>query len=211
MTWRKRPHEFIRTLAQAVDAKGDYFPGHSDGVAYFIGIMCQEGGFGDDETQQAMMAGLLHDVGKVMIPERILGAARRLTPEEFGVIKTHSGWGAEIVRRVDSAAFAAEWVLHHHEHFDGSGYPEGRKGEEIPMVSRMLLVADAFHVMTTTRPYQAPRTRSDAIAELKALAGKQFCPTAVSLLVDRHEHVVDDWLPAGPPGWRTAGDPPPTS
>jgi polar amino acid transport system substrate-binding protein len=125
-------------------------------------------------------------------------------------VKQHPIWSAELVHGFADADGLVEcelWVRHHHEHFDGSGYPDGLVGEDIPWPSRMLLVADAFHVMTTDRPYQRSRTRRDALGELYAGAGTQFCPSAVNLL-----HARGVWVPSHPelaaPPVLVAGAPP---
>lgn len=184
----RRPREVIRLLALAVDAKGDYFPGHSEGVAYLVQLMGTEAGMSYDHIGQIQLAAMIHDVGKLRVADAILGAPRRLTEPEMAVVRKHSQWGANIVAALDELAFMAPWILHHHEHFDGSGYPDGLVGESIPFESRILLVADAFHVMTSARPYRpTPLTRSEALIELRDNMGTQFCPVAVSLLADRAE------------------------
>lgn len=193
-----RPTDLLRRMGQAVDAKGDYFPGHSEGVVYFAHMAGLEGGLTTEAINRLQLAALVHDIGKLMIPDHILGASRRLTPEEFDVMKTHSEWGAEILKRTYVPPGTVEAVLHHHEHFDGSGYPDGLEGNRIPLFSRIMLVADAFHVMTTDRPYQPARTRSEAAQELASLAGKQFCPTAVDWFLTRNSAVPEsEFVPRG--------------
>jgi HD-GYP domain-containing protein (c-di-GMP phosphodiesterase class II) len=190
-----RPLEVARLLAQAVDAHGDYFPGHSDGVAYVIRLMATEAGIPEEHVRKMQVAAALHDVGKLHVPSFVLGAPRRLTAEEFEVMKLHPVWGEEIVSSLGYSsqegferwpiADVATWIRHHHERVDGAGYPDGLAGDEIPLESRMLFVADAFHVMTSNRPYSASRTRSQAIRELIDCAGTQFCPRAVAMLTNR--------------------------
>jgi HD-GYP domain-containing protein (c-di-GMP phosphodiesterase class II) len=201
----RRPREVIRLLALAVDAKGEYFPGHSEGVAYVVQLMGTEAGFSPSHLADLQLAAMLHDVGKLRIPDDVLTAPRRLTASEFEVMRRHPAWGANIAAAMHGIEHLAPWILHHHEHFDGGGYPAGLSGEDIPYESRILLVADAFHVMTSVRPYQPARTRSEAIMELRKNSGTQFCPRAVSLLVDRSER--EAWTmpqlppdPSGPPG-----------
>lgn len=177
----------IRLLALAVDAKAQYFPGHSEGVAYLVQLMGNEAGFEPTHIADIQLAAMLHDVGKLRIPDAILVAPRRLTLEEFEVVKQHSTWSANIAAGLAGLEHLAPWVRYHHEHFDGSGYPEGLVGDAIPFEARILLVADAFHVMTSHRPYAAARTRSQAIIELRDHAGTQFCPVAVGLLANRAE------------------------
>lgn len=178
-----RPPEYVRLLAQAVDAKANYFPGHSDGVAYILRLMCSEGGLSADHTQQIGTAAMLHDIGKLAIPDRILNAARKLDAAEWEEMKKHPLYSERVARSVGGHEYAAPWVRHHHEHWDGSGYPDGCAGTAIPMESRMILVADAFHVMTNDRPYQRARTRREALDTIMDLRGKQFCPDSCGLLL----------------------------
>jgi HD-GYP domain-containing protein (c-di-GMP phosphodiesterase class II) len=195
MPWRRSPTAAtFRALAQAVDYKAGYVPGHSDGVAYLVGMMAREAGYDEYTTSRLELAALIHDVGKVRIPDSILLAERKLTEEEFAIIKRHPIWSANVAAAFNEMEDIVPWVRHHHEHWDGSGYPDGLKGNEIPWPSRMLLVADAFHVMTTDRPYQRSRTRREALVILSENAHTQFCPAATSLLLSRGV-----WIPADPP------------
>jgi HD-GYP domain-containing protein (c-di-GMP phosphodiesterase class II) len=184
----------LRALAAAVDFKAGYAPGHSDGVAYLIAIMAREAGYDEEITKQLELAALVHDTGKIRLPDNILLAERPLSTQEFTLVQQHPIWSAELAQGFNDLNFAVPWVLHHHEHFDGSGYPSGLAGDDIPWPSRMMLVADAFHVMTTDRPYQRSRTRREAFDILHEQAGRQFCPIAVELLETRC-----DWIPADPP------------
>lgn len=185
-----RPSEYVRSLAAAVDAKGNYFPGHSDGVAYVLRLMTSEAGLSREFVGRMYVAALLHDTGKLMVPDAILNAPRSLTPNEYTTIKTHPVYSGRIAAAIDGCEDIVPWVRHHHEHFDGSGYPDGLAGRQIPYASRMILVADAFHVMTSARPYAKTKTRSDALEILADRAGTQFCPSAVKLLHDREGVVL---------------------
>lgn len=182
--------EYSRLLARAVDAKGDYFPGHSDGVAYLLRLMASVAEMDKDEADCLELIGMLHDVGKIHTPDAILRKPSTLTAVEFDAIRLHPIQGEEIVRSIQGMEHLAPAVRHHHEHWDGSGYPDGLAGKAIPYHSRLLLVADAFHVMTSRRPYQQPRSRAAAVREVALNAGKQFCPIAASLLVDRADSVA---------------------
>jgi len=177
-----------------VDFKAGYVPGHSDSVAYLLSMMGREAGYSPEIIGRLELAAYLHDVGKIRLPDTILLAERPLSDEEFDRIKQHPRDSAAVAGGFAELEDVGPWVLHHHEHFDGSGYPDGLRAEEIPWPSRMLLVADAFQVMTTDRPYREARTRREALHILEDKAGSQFCPHAVGLLMAR-----DHWTPADPP------------
>jgi HD-GYP domain-containing protein (c-di-GMP phosphodiesterase class II) len=198
--WRRSPLALtVRAIAVAVDAKAGYVPGHSDGVSYLLGLMAREAGYSEEIAQRLELAAYLHDAGKLRVPDRILLARRRLTADEFAVIRRHPVWSANVARGLEDMEWSVPWIEHHHEHFDGSGYPDGLAGGNIPWPARMMLAADAFHVMTTDRPYQRSRTRREALAVLRENAGQQFCPSAVELLEARsHWQPRDDPL-SGPP------------
>ena len=195
MPWRRSPLTVtLRALASAVDFKAGYVPGHSDSVAYLLSMMSREAGYPPDVIARLELAAYLHDLGKIRVPDSILLAQRPLRPDEFELIRRHPRDSAAVAHGFGELEDIAPWVLHHHEHWDGTGYPDGLRGNDIPWPSRMLLVADAFQVMTTDRPYQVARTRRAALGVLNERAGTQFCPAAVGLLIAR-----DLWKPADPP------------
>lgn len=187
-------------MAGAVDIKGGYVPGHSDSVAYLMSMMGREAGYSPESIRLLELAAFAHDVGKLRLPDAVLLAQRPLSAEEEAMVRQHPIWSAHVTAGLQGAEAIVPWVRHHHEHWNGSGYPDGLSGEEIPWPSRMLLVADAFQVMTTDRPYQVSRTRVQAMQVLDAQAGRQFCPTAVELLLARGL-----WMP--PPGDELAEKP----
>jgi polar amino acid transport system substrate-binding protein len=181
-----RTLDFCRSIARAVDAKAEYFPGHSDGVAYLTQLIGNEIGIDHVMLRRLQAASLLHDTGKLRVPDRILLAPRKLTVQEFEIMKQHSIWSAELAAGLSGFELdVAVWIRHHHEAYDGSGYPDGLAGEDIPWQSRLMLVADAFHVMTAYRPYQVSRSRTEAILELIENAGTQFDPKFVDVIMDR--------------------------
>jgi HD-GYP domain-containing protein (c-di-GMP phosphodiesterase class II) len=135
------------------------------------------------------LAGLLHDVGKIGVPDAILNKPAKLTDDEYAVMKRHSLLGCDIVCAADMPV-EARWVRHHHERFDGRGYPDGLAGEDIPLESRIILVADAYEAMTSDRPYRKAPGEAVAVAELRTHAGTQFDPAVVAALcrvLDRAE------------------------
>jgi HD-GYP domain-containing protein (c-di-GMP phosphodiesterase class II) len=137
-----------------------------------------------DKKSEMKIAGLLHDIGKIILPARLLNKAEKLTDEEFDIIKTHAETSYQILKSVDEYVTIAGFVLHHHEHWDGTGYPAGLKGEEIPIQSRIIAVADAFEAMTAKRPYQKTRTVEEAKKELLRCSGTQFDPAVVKVFLE---------------------------
>ena len=170
-------------LARAVDAKDSYTRSHCQTVSQLCAAIAAELGFEGDRLARMRLAGLLHDVGKIGVPDAILNKPSGLTDAEYEVMKRHSLLGFEIVQAADMALEAA-WVRHHHERFDGGGYPDGLAGEEIPLESRIILVADAFEAMTSDRPYRQAPGLEFALAELRRHAGSQFDPRVVEALLE---------------------------
>jgi putative nucleotidyltransferase with HDIG domain len=135
--------------------------------------------FPQDEAISIELAALVHDIGKLAIPAVVLQKASRLTQEEFAHVKQHPAYGAVMLEQMGMLSQVRRIVYHHHEHWDGSGYPAGLQGETIPLGARIVAIADAFEVMTSQRPYQAPRTPTQALEELRTCAGIQFDPVLV--------------------------------
>ncbi|MFE7428528.1 HD-GYP domain-containing protein [Streptomyces sp. NPDC057545] len=179
----------IRALVQAVDIKDTYTRGHSERVGHASVLIARELGMDRGRLEVLRFAGILHDVGKLGVPTRVLRKDGPLTPQERRVIELHPEYGHEIVRGIGFLDEARAAILHHHERLDGSGYPYGLSGREIPEFARVVAVADAFDAMTSTRSYRRGRPVHAALAELKRCAGTQFDPRMVRALVralDRH-------------------------
>ena len=168
-------------LARAVDAKDAYTHSHCETVSELCGLIAQELGMSPRNIARLRLAGLLHDVGKIGITDSILQKPGPLTVEEFEVMRTHSRLGHDIVAAAERPV-EAEWILHHHERMDGNGYPDGLRGEEIPLESRVILVADAFEAITADRPYRLHQAADAALAELERHAGTHFDPACVAAL-----------------------------
>ncbi len=169
----------IEVLATAIDAKDPYTQGHSRRVTLYSVAIAEELNMTRKEVENVRYAGLLHDVGKIGIKDSIIRKPGRLTDEEYAIIKKHPAIGAKILRPVDFLADKIPGVLHHHEYYDGRGYPDHLTGENIPLDGRIICVADAFDAMTTNRPYRKGLTVKTAIGELQKFTGKQFDPVCV--------------------------------
>ncbi|MGP3633989.1 HD-GYP domain-containing protein [Streptomyces sp. 24-1644] len=172
----------IRALVQAVDIKDKYTRGHSERVGKASVLIARELGMQESRLEALRFAGILHDVGKLGVPTRVLRKDGPLTPEERRVIELHPEYGHEIVRGIGFLDEARAAILHHHERLDGSGYPYGLSGRQIPEFARVVAVADAFDAMTSTRSYRRGRPVPAAVAELERCAGSQFDPQMVGAL-----------------------------
>lgn len=171
--------EMVKTLARAVDSKDQYTHEHSDRASVRARRLAGELKLPDQMARYVEYAALLHDVGKIGIDEAILNKPGKLTPEEYEEMKKHPIIGHQILAPVKFLGPVAQMVLYHQEWFDGRGYPEGLKGEEIPLGARMVAVIDAWDAMTSDRPYRKALGRDKAISELKRGAGTQFDPKVV--------------------------------
>ncbi|MFI5802337.1 HD-GYP domain-containing protein [Streptomyces sp. NPDC051561] len=173
----------VRALVQAVDLKDRYTRGHSERVGRASAMMAAELGMDEERREALRFAGILHDVGKLGVPTRILRKDGPLTPQERRVIELHPEYGHEMVRGIGFLGEARAAILHHHERMDGSGYPYGLTGDRIPEFARVVAVADAFDAMTSNRSYRRARPVEAAVAELERCAGEQFDARMVAALV----------------------------
>ncbi len=171
--------DVIKSLSEAVEAKDPATIGHCFRVSYYAAQIARAMGLDEELTEQIRVAGHLHDIGKIGVPERILLKTKPLTESEYDLIKRHSDIGAKILEPIEMLGKVSTLVRYHHEHFDGTGYPEGLKGEEIPLGSRILAVADSFEAMTWNRPYREGQSHDSALVEIKKCAGAQFDPQVV--------------------------------
>jgi putative nucleotidyltransferase with HDIG domain len=168
--------ETIRALASAIDAKDPYTRGHSDRVATLAVEIGRELGLDDAELRVLEFSGILHDVGKIGIPEHVLLKPSRLTPEEFAVVKAHSVIGAEIVQGVEFLKRAEPAIRHHHERWDGKGYPDGLAGKDIPLIARIVNAADTWDACTSERPYHPARSAAEVVPIMAEARGAQLDP-----------------------------------
>jgi putative nucleotidyltransferase with HDIG domain len=173
----------IQALAQTIEAKDPYTRGHCDRVRSYACDIAEKMGLDSTFIDNLVMGASLHDIGKIGVPEAVLTKPGKLTDEEFDTIKRHPVVGVEIVRSLGLPPAALAAIQHHHERFDGGGYPGGLKGSEIPLSARILAVADAFDAMTISRPYRPAMSVSSATEELRRRASTQFDPVIVTVFV----------------------------
>jgi putative nucleotidyltransferase with HDIG domain len=175
--------ETIRSLAAAIDAKDSYTHGHSRRVTDLSVGIAMEMELSKTEVDTIRHASLLHDVGKIGISEQILLKPGRLTDDEFETIKSHPHIGAGILNSIEFLKNVCEIIKHHHERFDGKGYPNGLSHQDIPLGSRIICVADSFDAITSNRPYRKPMTFQEAVDEIVNCSGSQFDPKVVEAFV----------------------------
>jgi putative nucleotidyltransferase with HDIG domain len=177
----------IQMLAGAVDEKDPYTRGHSDRVTKYSVLIAKEMGMPEDFLEIVRVSAQLHDVGKIGIEDRILKKPGALTAEEFEIMKTHTTKGANILRPVAQLKEMIPGIELHHESLDGRGYPRGLKGDELPVLPRIIAVADTFDALTTNRPYQQAHDCEDALRIIHSISGKRLDPTAVAALQTIYE------------------------
>ena len=174
--------EAISSLVKALEKKDTYTQGHSERVAKYAYAIAKEAGLGEEECQKIYRAALLHDIGKIGIPDYILHKRERLTPEEWKMIRKHEIMSVEILKPIRVLSEILPIILHHHEHFDGTGYPYGLSGDMIPQGAQILAVADAFDAITCGRGYKRGKSAEEAIKELEKNKGTQLNPKYVDAL-----------------------------
>jgi HD-GYP domain-containing protein (c-di-GMP phosphodiesterase class II) len=186
----------IAALCQAVETKDYYTRGHCTRVSAASSMIAEEIGMGSERLRAIRYAGMLHDVGKLGVPTKVLQKDGRLTEEEYAAIQLHPMRGLEIVRGIDFLDEAFAGIMHHHERHDGKGYPMGLAGPEIPEFARIIAVADAFDSMTSDRSYRKAKSIDVAVAELRKNSGTQFDPVMVSTFIKALDR--DGWHLAQP-------------
>ena len=191
----------VKSLASAIDAKDEYTRHHSTRVTDFTLKIAGTMGFSEKEAGDLELAALLHDVGKIAVPENILNKPGKLTDQEFALIKEHPARGESILKPVIELKEIARVVRAHHEHYDGTGYPDGLKGREIPMGARIMAVADAYDSITSERPYRKSASHRYAVKEIIRCSGTQFDPEVVEHFLEVSNALVQEQAPsAGPDG-----------
>ncbi|MDQ2689266.1 MAG: diguanylate cyclase [Chloroflexota bacterium] len=191
--------DILQGLVIAVDTKDRYTKRHSEDVARYAVFLARRVGLDDEMLRTIQLAGLLHDIGKIGIPDVILRKPSKLTAEEYGMFQQHVALGEAIVRDVPNAELVRAGILHHHERWDGNGYLAGLEGDEIPLIGRILAVADAFSAMTTTRPYRKALPLTEALKRLGDAAGGQLEEGLVTEFIAGIETAPDAPLPGEDP------------
>jgi putative two-component system response regulator len=191
-----RSHQVLISLALALEARDPYTRTHSQNVAANARRLARQLDLGEEAERQIEQAGLLHDIGKIGVPDSILMKPGALTDEEFALMQTHPVLGYEICRPLASLAHALSAIRHHHERWDGRGYPDGLAGAAIPLRARIMAIADAYDAMTSDRPYRAGFSPARAQAILLAGAGSQWDPALVKIFVAMLNAEPDEHPPA---------------
>ena len=177
----------MSALVASIEAKDEYTRGHSERVTNAAIATGRAMELSKDQLDMLELAGFLHDVGKIGVPESVLGKPAPLTDEEFAIIKQHPRQGYNIVSNIEGAEEIADAVLHHHERWDGNGYPDGLRGEEISLFARILAVADSYDAMNSKRPYRNAMPMLNILNEIKTGADKQFDQKVVEVFLEEHE------------------------
>ena len=175
--------ETIKTLAAAIDAKDQYTHGHSERVSSFSMAISRHLGLTQEEVFRVHIAAILHDVGKLGIRESILNKPGGLSDEEFDIMRQHPSIGAQIMSPIRMLKDIIPGIRNHHETWNGKGYPDQLKGEEIPMVARIIGIADTFDAMTTTRPYQQAMTLDYVLDKMRSMSGTRFDPVVIDAFI----------------------------
>jgi HD-GYP domain-containing protein (c-di-GMP phosphodiesterase class II) len=196
-------------LINSLEAKDRYTKGHSGRVAQYAVLLARGMGYDEEGLKRVEQAALLHDIGKLAIPDAVLNKPGKLTRQELALVKSHPARGCAIIQSIDSLSDKAPGIRHHHEWMDGSGYPDGLRGEDIPLDARIIAVADVYDAITSLRAYRQPLSRPAAVDLLRHEAGAHLDPRCVELFIDLSERypiqitdftrqlTVDELVPRG--------------
>jgi len=186
--------EFAKVLAYTLEEKDPYTSGHSERVCYYSDFISKRLSLSTKERSELQIASYLHDIGKIGISNRFINKKGALTPTDWAIIKQHTKKSIELLIPLNLSHNILSYIQHHHERFDGTGYPDGLAGEQIPLGARIIAISDSYDSMTSDRPYRKPLTNGDAKSELMKNAGKQFDPNLVSLFLDVLKEMEDVFL-----------------
>lgn len=177
--------DLILTLVKALEYYDAYTRGHSERVAIWSAELAKAAGVDEEGQRQIYFASLMHDIGKIFVPQNVLNKVTRLTEDEYALIQSHSTKSAELINKVEGMENFANIVLHHHEKYDGTGYPDGLRGKAIPYFSRIIAVADTYDAMTSNRPYRKSFDKERAANELRRCKGTQFDPSLIEPFIQK--------------------------
>jgi putative two-component system response regulator len=186
--------EFAKVLAYTLEEKDPYTSGHSERVCYYSDFISKRLSLSPKERSELQIASYLHDIGKIGISNRFINKKGTLTPTDWAVIKQHTRKSIELLVPLNLSSNIISYIQHHHERYDGTGYPDGLAGERIPLGARIIAISDSYDSMTSDRPYRKPLTNGDAKSELLKNAGKQFDPKLVALFLDVLKEMEDVFL-----------------
>jgi putative nucleotidyltransferase with HDIG domain len=178
----------LSMLTRAIEARDPYTRGHSSRVTDLAEAVARALGWSEERIASLRVGGPLHDIGKLAVSDEVLCKEGRLDDDELAQIREHPKIGAKLLLRVTTLREAIPYVLYHHERWDGTGYPSGKRGEEIPVEARVLAIADAFDAMTSDRPYRNALSREEALAEVERCAGTQFDPKIARVFLEVFGH-----------------------
>ena len=193
-------NQSLETFAHAIDAKDQNTNGHSQRVAIYSAEIAKRMGMSDEEHEQIYYMGMLHDIGKIGIPDAILKKPGKLTEEEMQIIRNHPTIGGEILKDFTAIQGISDGARYHHERYDGNGYNEGLKGEEIPLAARIICVADSYDTMSSKRVYKELHEENYILSELDQCSGKQFDPQIVPFMI---EMIKDGTAPLPRPDYKS--------
>jgi putative nucleotidyltransferase with HDIG domain len=174
----------LTALANAVEARDIYTRGHTERVWYLASLIAEQLGWSEEKQWEVKMGGILHDIGKIGVPDAILNKPTQLTLEEFEIMKNHTTQGAKILEGIPFLKPAVPYILYHHERYDGKGYPEKLSGEEIPIQGRLMSVVDTFDAITSDRPYRPARDFQKALKEIRENSATQFDPLIAEIFLE---------------------------
>jgi len=175
--------ETVNVLANTIEGRDPLTHGHVERVATYARWLAEEMGWPEENLRMLEFGSRLHDIGKIIVPDHILNKPQALTPEEWALMRRHTEAGAKILQNIQHLKAITPYVLYHHERWDGSGYPHGLKGKEIPLEGRLLSIVDVYDALTTTRPYHPKRPHNEVIKFLIMQAGKQFDPDLTAIFI----------------------------
>jgi putative two-component system response regulator len=186
--------EFAKVLAYTLEEKDPYTSGHSERVSYYSDFLCKKLSLSSNDRSEIQIASYLHDIGKVGISDRFINKRGSLNSTDWAIIKQHTKKSVELLSPLKLAPNILAYIQHHHEHYDGMGYPDGLAGEQIPLGARIIAISDSYDSMTSERPYRKPLGNGEAVNELTKYTGKQFDPELVTLFLDILQEMEEAFL-----------------